>query len=102
MHTGREITVNLLDVMIKNKKQKTCKPIGVAISADSNVLQKVAERKLEYCRLWTEIKQMWNLMCKIILVIIRTTRIVTRVLRKNLEAIAGKFSIDSVHKTALL
>jgi hypothetical protein len=45
---------------------------------------------------------MWNLKCKIIPVIIGATGVVTRSLRKNLEAIPGKHSIDSLQKTAIL
>ena len=45
---------------------------------------------------------MWNLKCTIIPVIIRATGIVTRSLRKNLEAEPGKHSIDSLQKTAIL
>jgi hypothetical protein len=35
----------MLDIMIKNKKQKTCKPIDVAISADRIVVQKEVDKK---------------------------------------------------------
>jgi hypothetical protein len=45
---------------------------------------------------------MWNLKCTIIAVIIGATGIVTRSLRKNLEAVPGKHSIDSLQKTAIL
>jgi len=45
VHTDREFTVHMLDIMIKNKNQKICKLIDVAISAHNNVLQKVAEKK---------------------------------------------------------
>jgi hypothetical protein len=38
----------------------------------------------------------------IILVVTGATGIVTRALRKNLEAIPGKHSIDSLQKTAIL
>jgi hypothetical protein len=44
---------------------------------------------------------MWNLKCTIIPVIIGATGIVTRILRKNLEAVPGKHSIDSLQKTAV-
>jgi hypothetical protein len=40
--------------------------------------------------------------CTIKPVIIRATGIVTRSLKKNLEAIPGKHSIDSLQKTAIL
>jgi hypothetical protein len=45
---------------------------------------------------------MWNLKCNIITLIIAATGIVTRSLRKNLEIVPGKFSIDSLQKTAIL
>jgi len=45
---------------------------------------------------------MWNLKCTIVPAIIGATGIVTRSLRKNLEAIPGKHSIDSLQKTAIL
>jgi len=45
---------------------------------------------------------MWNLKCTNIPVIIGVTGIVTRSLRKNLEEVSGKHSIDSLQKTAVL
>ena len=42
------ITANRPDIIIKNKKEKTCTLIGVAIPADRNVVQKEAEKKLKY------------------------------------------------------
>ena len=62
-------------------------------------MQKEAETKLKYKSLCIEIKRMWNLKCTIIPVIIGATGIVTRNLRKNLEAVPGKHSIDSLQKT---
>jgi len=45
---------------------------------------------------------MWNLKCTIIPVTTEATGIVTRSLRKNLEAVTGKHSINSLQKTAML
>jgi hypothetical protein len=45
---------------------------------------------------------MWYLKCTIVLVIIGATGIVTKRLRKNLESIPGKHSIDSLQKAAIL
>ena len=74
----------------------------MAIPADRNVVQKEAEKKLNYKSLCIEIQRMWNLKCTIIPVIIGATGIVTRSLRKNSEAVPGKHSIDSLQKTAVL
>ena len=45
---------------------------------------------------------MWNLKCTIAPLIIGPTGIVTRSLRKNLETVPGKYSIDSLQKIAIL
>ena len=44
VHTDREVTANRPDIIIKNKKEKTCTLIDVAIPADRNVVQNEAER----------------------------------------------------------
>jgi hypothetical protein len=48
VHTDREVTANRPDIINKNKKEKTCVLIHVAIPADRNVTQKEAEKKLKY------------------------------------------------------
>ena len=75
---------------MKIKKEEICILIAVAIPADRNVVQKEAEKKLKYKSLCIEIQRMWNLKCKVIPVITGVTGIVTKGLRKNLYAIAGK------------
>ena len=65
-------------------------------------VQKEAEKKLKYKSLCIEIQRMWNLKCKVIPIIIGAIGIVTRSLRKNLEAVPEKHSTDSLQKTAIL
>jgi hypothetical protein len=48
VHTDREVTANKPDIIIKNKKVKTCTLTDLAIPADRNVVQKEAEKKLKY------------------------------------------------------
>ena len=102
VHTDREVTANRPDIIIKNKKEKTCTLIEVAIPADRNVVQQEAQKKLKYKSLCIETQRMWNLKCTIMPVIIGTTGIVTRSLKKNLEAAPVERSIDSLQKTAIL
>ena len=102
VHTDREVTANRTDIIIKNKKEKTCTLIEVAIPAARNVVQKEVEKMLKYKILCIEIQRMWNLKCTIVPVIIGATGIVMRSLRKNLETVPGKHSIDSLQKTAIL
>jgi len=56
--------------------------IDVAIPTDRNVIQKEAEKKLKYKHLCTEIQQMWNVKCMIILIIIGAIGRVTKGLKK--------------------
>ena len=96
VHTDREVTAIRPVIIIENKKEKTRTLI------DRNVVQKEEDKKLKYKSSCIEIQRMWNLKCTIIPVIIGATGIVTRSLRKNLEAVPGKHSTDSLQKTAIL
>ena len=51
---------------------------------------------------YLHLPRMWNLKCTIIPIITGAIGIVTRSLRKNLEAVPGKHLIDSLLKTAIL
>jgi hypothetical protein len=65
-HIDREFTANRPDIIIKNKIEKTCTLIDVAIPAERNVVQKEAEKKLKYESLCIQVQRMWNLKCTII------------------------------------
>jgi hypothetical protein len=45
---------------------------------------------------------MWNLKCTVVPVITGAIGLVTRSVRKNLEAVPGKHSTDSLQKTTIL
>jgi len=77
VHTDREVTADRPLIIIKNKKEKTCTLIDVAIPAGRNAVQKETERKLKYESLCIQIQRMWNLKSTIIPVIIGATGIVT-------------------------
>jgi len=70
VHTGREVTENKPDIIIKNKKEETCRLIDVAIPAERNIVQKEPEKKIKCKRLCIEIQRTWILKCKIKPVII--------------------------------
>jgi hypothetical protein len=89
------------DIIIKNKK-KPCILIDVAIPADRNVMQQETKKQLKYVSLCIEIQKMWNMNCMIIPVITGATGIITKGLRRNLEAVSGKHSTDLLQNTATL
>jgi hypothetical protein len=98
IQTDRDVLVKRPDIIIKNKKDKTCLLIDVAIPSDKNVIQKEAEKKLEYKNSSIEIQRMWNMKCFVIPVIIGATEIVSKSLQKYLETIPGQHSIDFLQK----
>jgi hypothetical protein len=75
----REVLANRPDIIVKNK-DKTCLLIDVAIPSD-DVIQKEAEKKLQYKNLSIEIQRMWNMKCFVIPVIIGATGIVSKSLQ---------------------
>jgi len=98
VHTDSEVTANRPGIKIKNQKEKTCTLINAVIQADRNVTEKEEEKSIKY----ESLCGMWNTKCFIIPVISGANGIVTKDLRKNLEAVPGKHSIDSLQKTATL
>jgi hypothetical protein len=98
IQTDREVLANRPDIIIINKKDKTCLLIDVAMPSDKNVIQKEAERKLKYKNLSIEIQRMWNMKCFVIPVIIGATGIVSKSLQKYLKTMPGQHSIDSLQK----
>jgi hypothetical protein len=93
---------NRPDIIIKNKKDKTCLLIDVAIPSDKDIIQKKAEKKLKHKNLSIEIQKMWNMKCFVVPVIIGATGIVSKSSQKYLETIPGQHSTDSLQKTAIL
>jgi hypothetical protein len=102
IQTDREVLANRPNIIIKNMKDKICLLIDIAIPSDRSIIQKESEKKLKYKNLSIEIQRIWNMKRFVILVIIGATGIVTRGLKRYLEMIPGKHSIDSLQKTAVL
>jgi len=75
---------------------------GKKMNNNNNNNNKKKKKKLKYKSLCLEIQRMWNLKCTITPLIIGATGVVMRSLRKNLEAVPGTHSIDSLQKTAIL
>jgi hypothetical protein len=97
--TDRDVRSNRPDIIIKNKKDRICLLIDVAVASDRNIIQE-SEKKLKYKNLNIEIQRMWNMKCCVTLVIIGATGIVTKGLKECLETIPGNHSIDSLQKNS--
>ncbi|KAL1446402.1 hypothetical protein WDU94_005646 [Cyamophila willieti] len=102
VHTDRTINANKPDIIVKNRKEKTCLIIDVAVPADSNIGKKEAEKKLKYRDLAIEIERMWNMKVTIIPVVIGALGVVPKTLRNNIQKIPGRITINKIQECALL
>ena len=106
-HTDKEVTVNRPDVIIKNKKEKTCTLIDVAaVPAEGNVTQEEAERKFNTRVMYRDTRNVEYEMSGFTVNYYRyynlSHRNSNRSLKKNLEAMSRKYSVDSLQKTSML
>ena len=76
--------------------------IDLAISGDSNVIKKEAEKILKYKVLTIEIQRMWNVKTKVIPVIIGATGTISKTFRKYVSNIPGNHEVKELQKTAIL
>jgi hypothetical protein len=76
--------------------------IDVAISGDTNVIKKEAEKILKYQDLTIEIRRMWNVKTRVIPVIIGATGTISKSLRKYVSNIPGNHEVRELQKTAIL
>ena len=76
--------------------------IDLAISGDSNVIKKEAEKILKYKVLTIEIQRMWNIKTKVIPVIIGATGTISKSFRKYVSNIPGNHEVKELQKRAIL
>jgi hypothetical protein len=95
--TDREVAANKPDIIIKNKRENMDTD-RCGNTSGQKYHAKGSRKETKYKRLCIEIQRMWNM----IRVVSGATGMVTKGLRKNLEAMQGKHSIDSLQKAAVL
>jgi hypothetical protein len=76
--------------------------INVAVPGDRNVIQKEAEKILNYKDLTIEIQRMWNVETGVVPVIIGATGTISKSFRKYVSTIPGKHEVKELQKTAIL
>jgi len=65
-------------------------------------LKKEAEKILKYKDLTIEIQRKWNVLTRVIPVIIGTTGTICKSFREHVSDIAGNHDVQELHKTAIL
>ena len=102
VHTDKTIKADKPDNIIKDKQEKTCVLIDMAIPSDRNTSVKVAEKLSKYKDLEIEITKMWGLKTITVSVVIGALGIVKKGIEKHIDKIPGKINITELQKIALL
>ena len=102
VHTDTEVTANTPNIIIKHQKSENMHTDRSGNTRRQKCCAKQSSKEVKCKSLCIEIQRMWNLKCMIIPVIIGVTGIVTKDVRKNLETLPAKHTIDSLQKTAVL
>ena len=85
IHTDRLISARRPDLIIINKKKRTCKIVDFAVPANPRIKLKECEKKYKYLDLAGEMKKLWNMKVTIIPIVIGAFETVTKGLLKELE-----------------
>ena len=85
VHTDHLITPRRPNLIIINKKKRTCKVVDIAVPADHRIKLKECEKKDNYLDLGRELKKLWNMKVTIIPIVIGAFGTVTKRLLKWLE-----------------
>ena len=77
-HTGHLISARRPDLIIINKKKRTCKIVDFAVPADHRIKLKECEKKDKYLDLTRELKKLWNMQVTIIPTVIGVFGTITK------------------------
>ena len=102
IQTDHLIPARRPELIIINKKKRTCKIVDFAVPADNRIKQKESEKKDKYLDLARELKKLWNMQVKIIPILIGTFGTVTKVLLKGLEDLEVGGRVETIQTTVLL
>ena len=78
VHTDRTISANKPDIIIKDKREKTCMLIDMAVPSDRNISVKVAEKLSKYKDLEIAITRIWGTKIQIVPVVIGALGVVKK------------------------
>ena len=90
------------NLIIINKKKRTCKIVDFAVQADHRIKLKECEKKDKYLDLARELKKLWNMQVTIIPIVIGAFETVTKRLLKGLEDLEAGRQMETIQTTALL
>ena len=102
IQTDHLIPARRPDLVLINKKRKTCRIVDFAVPADHRVKIKENEKRDKYLDLARELKRLWNTKVTIIPIVMGALGTVPKGLEKGLETLVIVGRIDTMQTTVLL
>ena len=90
------------DLIIINRKERICKIVDFAGSADHRIKLKECEKKDKYLDFARELNKLWNKKVSIVPIVIGAFATVTKGLLKGLEDLEVSGQVETIQTTALL
>ena len=102
IHTDHLISARRPDLIIINKKKRTCKIVDIAVPADHRIKLRECEKKDKYLDFAKELKKIWNMQVTIIPFVIGAFGTVTKGLLKGLKDFEVGGGVKNIQSTTLL
>ena len=102
VRTDHEIGARRTDLVIIDKRDKSCQIIDVAIPEDNGVREKEDEKVEKYQDLAREVRKMWGVRTKVIPVVVGALGSIPLRLNDNLRAIEVGIPVRLIQRCALL
>ena len=102
IHTDHPISARRPDLIILNKKKRTCKIVEFAVPADHRIKLKGCEKKDKYVDLARDLKKLGNVKGTIIPIVNSAFGTVTKELQKGLVDLEVGGRVETFQTTTLL
>ena len=89
VHTDREIKANRPDIVVKDKKERRCMLIDIAVPSERNTSAKFTEKLSKYKDLEIETNRMWDMKTETIPVVVGALGLIKKGLDKATCRIPG-------------
>jgi len=90
------------DIVVIDKDNKRALLIDIAVPADARVEQKEQEKMDRYQDMARELKRLWKVETKVILIVVGALGTVAKGLEKNLKNAGSNATVELLQKAALL
>ena len=101
LHTDREIKANRPDIVVKDKKERKCMLINIAVPSERNTSAKFTEKLSKYKDLEIETNRMWDMKTETIPVVVGALGLIKKGLDKVTSRIPGS-NTNEIQKITML